>query len=101
MDELRRNVEPHRPTQVHLLVDSMESTGVYWKPVWNVLEPQFAIILANAQHIKNVPGRKTDTADCQWIAQLLRLGLLTASFLPPPEIRQLRYLCRTGTSLTR
>ena len=55
---------------------AMESTGVYWKPVWNILEPHFTVILANAQHIKNVPGRKTDKADCQWIARLLRHGLL-------------------------
>lgn len=80
---------------------AMESTGVYWKPVWNILEAQFTVILANAQHIKNVPGRKTDTADCQWIGQLLRHGLLKASFVPPLEIRQLRDLCRTRTSLTR
>ena len=80
---------------------AMESTGVYWKPVWNILESQFTVILANAQHIKNVPGRKTDTADCQWIAQLLRHGLLKASFVPPLDIRQLRDLCRTRTSLTR
>jgi transposase len=80
---------------------AMESTGVYWKPVWNILESQFTVILANAQHIKNVPGRKTDTADCQWIAQLLRHGLLKASFVPPLAIRQLRDLCRTRTSLTR
>ncbi len=80
---------------------AMESTGVYLKPVWNILEAQFTVILANAQHIKNVPGRKTDTADCQWIAQLLRHGLLKASFVPPLEIRQLRDLCRTRTSLTR
>jgi transposase len=80
---------------------AMESTGIYWKPVWNILEAQFTIILANAQHIKNVPGRKTDMADCQWIAQLLRHGLLRAGFVPPLEIRQLRDLCRTRTSLTR
>jgi transposase len=80
---------------------AMESTGVYWKPVWNILEAHFTIILANAQHIRNVPGRKTDTADCQWIAQLLRHGLLKASFVPPREIRQLRDLCRTRTTLTR
>ena len=80
---------------------AMESTGVYWKPVWNVLEPLFTIILANAQHIKNVPGRKTDKADCQWIARLLRHGLLKPSFIPEPRIRELRDLCRTRTSLTR
>ena len=87
--------------QMHVTHVAMESTGVYWKPVWNILEAQFTVILANAQHVKNVPGRKTDTADCQWIAQLLRHGLLKASFVPPLEIRQLRDLCRTRTSLTR
>jgi transposase len=87
--------------QLQVTPVAMESTGVYWKPVWNILESQFTIILANAQHIKNVPGRKTDTADCQWIAQLLRHGLLKASFVPPLQIRQLRDLCRTRTSLTR
>ena len=80
---------------------AIESTGVYWKPVWNILEPHFTVILANAQHIKNVPGRKTDKADCQWIARLLRHGLLKPSFIPEPRIRQLRDLCRTRTSLTR
>lgn len=87
--------------QLHVTHVAMESTGIYWKPVWNILESQFTIILANAQHIKNVPGRKTDTADCQWIAQLLRHGLLKPSFVPPLEIRLLRDLCRTRTSLTR
>ena len=80
---------------------AMESTGVYWKPVWNVLEPHFTIILANAQHIKNVPGRKTDKADCQWIGRLLRHGLLRPSFIPEIRIRELRDLCRTRTSWTR
>src|SRR4030095_1926545 len=69
---------------------AMESTGVYWKPVWNILEGQFAVLLVNAQHIKAVPGRKTDTKDCQWIAELLQHGLLRGSFVPPTPIRQLR-----------
>ena len=60
---------------------AMESTGVYWKPVWNVLESHFQIVLANAQHIKAVPGRKTDVKDCQWIAELLRHGLLRRNTL--------------------
>jgi hypothetical protein len=59
---------------------AMESSGVYWKPVWNILEGQFAVVLANAQHIKNVPGRKTDQKDAEWIAQLLQYGLLRASY---------------------
>ena len=87
--------------QVGVTHVAMESTGVYWKPVWNVLEPAFTIILANAQHIKNVPGRKTDKADCQWIGRLLRHGLLKPSFIPETRIRELRDLCRTRTSLTR
>lgn len=87
--------------QVGITHVAMESTGVYWKPVWNVLEPHFTIILANAQHIKNVPGRKTDKADCQWISRLLRHGLLKPSFIPESRIRELRDLCRTRTSLIR
>jgi transposase len=78
---------------------AMESTGVYWKPVWNILEGQFAMVLVNAQHIKAVPGRKTDTRDCQWIAELLQHGLLRGSFVPPTPIRQLRDLTRLRTSL--
>src|ERR1051325_6888371 len=78
---------------------AMESTGVYWKPVWNILEGQFEILLVNAQHIKAVPGRKTDTKDCQWIADLLQHGLLRGSFVPPTPIRQLRDLTRTRASL--
>jgi len=78
---------------------AMESTGVYWRPVWNILEGQFAMVLVNAQHIKAVPGRKTDTRDCQWIADLLQHGLLRGSFVPPTPIRQLRDLTRLRTSL--
>ena len=63
---------------------AMESTGVYGKPVWNVLEEHFHMVLANAQHIKAVPGRKTDMMDCQWIAELLRHGMLRGSFVPLP-----------------
>jgi transposase len=79
---------------------AMESTGVYWKPVWNVLEGHFQIVLANAQHIKAVPGRKTDTKDCQWIAELLQHGLLRASYIPSVMIRDLRDLTRARTSLS-
>lgn len=78
---------------------AMESTGVYWKPVWNILEGQFEVVLVNAQHIKAVPGRKTDIKDCQWIADLLQHGLLRGSFVPPPPIRRLRDLTRLRTSL--
>lgn len=72
----------------------MESTGVYWKPVYAVLEGAFELIVGNAQHIKNVPGRKTDVRDSEWIAQLVRHGLIAKSFVPPPPIRRLRDLVR-------
>jgi len=73
----------------------MESTGIYWKPVWNILESgSFQLLLANAQRIKNVPGRKTDVKDAEWIGQLLRSGLIEGSFVPPVEIRNLRDLTR-------
>jgi transposase len=80
---------------------AMESTGVYWKPVFNLLEDPFQTILVNAQHIKQVPGRKTDVTDCQWIAQLLQHGLLRASFVPPRPVRELRDLTRQRTQLIR
>ncbi len=73
---------------------AMESTGVYWKPVYYLLEDAFTVLLVNAAHMKNVPGRKTDVSDCAWIAQLLEHGLLRASFVPPPPIRELRDLTR-------
>jgi transposase len=79
---------------------AMESTGVYWKPVFNLLEGRVEILLVNAQHIKQVPGRKTDVADCAWIAQLLQHGLLTASFIPPARQRELRDLTRQRAQLT-
>jgi transposase len=80
---------------------AMESTGVYWKPVYHLLEDRFTLLLVNAQHIKKVPGRKTDVKDAEWIAQLLQYGLLSASFVPPPPIRELRDLTRQRTQLTR
>lgn len=73
---------------------AMESTGVYWKPVYNILEDFFDITLANAQRIKNVPGRKTDVSDAEWIAKLLRHGLIEKSFVPPEDFRNLRDLTR-------
>ncbi|WP_224995122.1 IS110 family transposase, partial [Cesiribacter sp. SM1] len=79
---------------------AMESTSVYWKPVFNVLEEDFEIILVNARHIKNVPGHKTDKKDSQWIAQLLLSGLLKGSFIPPRPIRELRDLFRYRKKLT-
>jgi transposase len=79
----------------------MGSTGVYWKPIFNILEGDFAVILVNAQRLKAVPGRKTDVKDAEWIAQLLQYGLLSPSFIPPPEVRQLRDLTRQRTQLIR
>jgi len=73
---------------------AMESTGVYWKPIYNILESDLDIILVNARHIKNVPGRKTDKKDSKWIAKLLLSGLLRGSFIPPKPIRELRDLTR-------
>jgi len=73
---------------------AMESTGVYWKPIYNLLEDAFEVLLVNAQHIKKVPGRKTDTKDCEWIAELLQHGLLRGSFVPPRPMRELRDLTR-------
>jgi transposase len=78
---------------------AMESTGVYWKPIWNLLEGQFQIVLVNAQHIKQVPGRKTDVKDAEWIAQLLQHGLLRGSFVPATPQRELRELTRQRRQL--
>jgi transposase len=78
---------------------AMESTGVYWKPVYYVLEDEFDVMLVNAAHVKNVPGRKTDVSDAVWIAQLLEHGLLRRSFVPPVEIRELRDLTRYRKTL--
>ncbi len=79
----------------------MESTGVYWQPVYNLLEGQFALLLVNARHMQAVPGRKTDVKDCEWIAELLRHGLLTASFVPDRPQRELRELTRYRTALVQ
>ena len=80
---------------------ALEATGVYWKPLWNLLEANFALVLANPQHIKAVPGRKTDVKDAEWIADLLRHGLLRGSFVPDPAQRELRELTRYRTALVR
>ncbi|HEX8756516.1 MAG TPA: IS110 family transposase [Steroidobacteraceae bacterium] len=80
---------------------AMEATGVYWKPIWHLLEERFELILANAQHIKNVPGRKTDVNDAAWIADLLAHGLIRSSFVPPAPIQELRDLTRTRKQLVR
>lgn len=78
---------------------AMESTGVFWKPVWNLLEDRFELMLVNARHVKQVPGRKTDVSDCAWIAQLLEHGLLKRSFVPERPQRELRDLTRQRTQL--
>ena len=79
----------------------MESTGVYWKPVWHVLEGCFELVLANAAHVRNVPGRKTDVSDASWLADLLAHGLMRSSFVPPQQIQDLRNLTRTRKQLVR
>ena len=79
---------------------AMESTGVYWKPVFNILEGDFEILLVNARHVKNIPGHKTDKKDSRWLTKLLLSGLLKGSFIPPLEIRQLRDLFRYKRKLT-
>ena len=89
LEQLRDWLKENRVTHV-----AMESTGVYWKPVFNVLEEDFEVILVNARHIKNVPGHKTDKKDSKWIAKLLLCGLLKGSFIPPKPIREMRDLTR-------
>jgi transposase len=80
---------------------AMEATGVYWKPVWHILEDHFELILANAAHVKNVPGRKTDVNDATWLADLLAHGLIRASFVPPMAVQELRTLTRTRKQFVR
>jgi transposase len=80
---------------------AMESTGVYWKPLFNVLHDRFEVLIVNAQHMKAVPGRKTDVKDAEWIAELLQHGLLRGSFIPPQEQRELRDLTRHRTTLVQ
>lgn len=87
--ELRDWLEGEQVTQV-----AMEATGVYWKSIWYALEADFELLLVNAQHVKKVPGRKTDVRDAEWLAQLLECGLLRGSFVPPLVIRDLRDLTR-------
>jgi transposase len=94
--ELSAWLESHGCTHV-----AMEATGVYWKPVWHLLEGQFELVLANAQHIRNVPGRKTDVNDAMWIADLLAHGLIRGSFVPPARIQELRDITRTRKQLVR
>lgn len=80
---------------------AMEATGVYWKPLWHVLEGHFELVLANAAHVKNVPGRKTDVNDATWLADLLAHGLIRASFVPPAAVQELRTLTRTRKQFVR
>jgi transposase len=82
---------------------AMEATGVYWRPIWNVLEEaaSFELLLVNPRHVKNLPGRKTDVKDAEWLAQLLECGLLRGSFIPPSDIARLRDLTRYRTKLTQ
>ena len=84
------------PSVTHVAV---ESTGVFWKPIYNILEGHFTVLLVNARSVKQVPGRKTDASDCQWLAQLLQYGLLKGSFIPPGWQRNLRDLTRERTLL--
>lgn len=87
--EILQWLEDHEITHI-----AMESTGIYWKPIYNILEGFFDITLANASRIKNVPGRKTDVSDAEWITKLLRYGLIEKSFIPPAPMRELRDLTR-------
>lgn len=99
-DGLINDLEVTLWLQAHAVTDvAMESTGVYWKPVYYVLEDAFTCVLANAAHIKQVSGRKTDVQDCVWIAQRLEHGLLRGSFVPPVAIRELRDLARYRKAL--
>src|SRR5262249_9779925 len=88
--ELSDWLSSHGCTQV-----GMEARGVYWKPVWHVLDGHFELLLANARHVRNVPGRKTDVSDAAWLADLLAHGLLRGSFVAPQPIQELRDLTRT------
>src|SRR5436309_2172776 len=94
IERLRRWLGEHGVTHV-----AMESTGVYWKPLFNLLEGQCVVVLANAAHVKAVPGRKTDVRDSEWLLDLMQHGLIQGSFIPPAPIRALRDLTRYRTSL--
>lgn len=86
--------------QRQIEVIALESTGIYWRPVYNILEEGRTVILVNAWHMKAVPGRKIDLKDSEWIADLLRHGLLRASFIPPRPIREIRELARYRKTLS-
>ena len=89
-------LKQHQVTHV-----AMEATGVYWRPVWAILEGQFELMLVNPQHVKAIPGRKTDAKDCEWLADLLQHGLVRGSFVPATEIQDLRDLTRYRVELTQ
>lgn len=89
-------LEEHGVTHV-----AMDATGVYWKPVWHILESRFTLILANAAQVKNLPGRKSDVSDAVWLADLLAHGLIRASMVPPTPVQDLRDLTRTRRQLGR
>jgi transposase len=99
---MTRDLEALRDWLTELGVTSvgMESTGVYWRPIYAVLEGRFDLIVGNARHIRNVPGRKTDVKDAEWVADLVRHGLIAKSFVPPPPLRELRELLRYRRKLT-
>ena len=96
LEALRDWLTAHGCTHV-----AMESTGVYWKPIWQILEGRFALVLANARHIRAIPGRKSDVNDATWIADLLAHGLIRGSFVPPAPVQELRDLTRTRKQLVR
>jgi len=98
-DQLRNMADWMRGHGVQLV--AMESTGVYWRPVWNVLEGDFQLKLANSQHIRNIPGKKTDKKDGAWIAKLLQHDLVPASFVPDSRIQELRELTRARARLVQ
>jgi transposase len=88
-------------TEVECTHVAMEATGVYWKPVWHILEGSFELVLANAQHVRNVPGRKSDVSDAMWLADLLAHGLIRGSFVPPTPVQEMRDLTRTRKQIVR
>ena len=96
LEALRDWLTAHGCTHV-----AMESTGVYWKPIWQILEGRFELVLANARHIRAIPGRKSDVNDATWIADLLAHGLIRGSFVPPAPVQELRDLTRTRKQLVR
>jgi len=91
----------YRPTRIQKHLCVVAPTGIYWKPVWAVLAAAFELVLANAMHVKNVPGRKNDVNDAMWLADLLAHGLIRSSFVPPMAVQALRDLTRARKQLVR